>query len=138
MGPPDSPLTIGALGKAAGVGVETIRYYQRRGLLPEPTRPPGQIRRYGAREVQRLRFIRAAQDLGFSLDEVASLLTLDDGTQCAQAKDIAIQKLAVVRERLESLRRMEAALAGLVASCEKHTGEIACPLIAALGSGGAR
>lgn len=134
MSPLDSLLTIGGLAKAAGVGVETIRYYQRRGLLHGPARPPGQIRRYGSRELQRLLFIKAAQQLGFSLDEVATLLMLEDGAQCGRAKEIATQKLATVRDRLESLRRMEAALAELVASCEEHAGDIACPLIAALGS----
>jgi MerR family mercuric resistance operon transcriptional regulator len=130
----DAQVTIGGLARAADVGVETIRYYQRRGLLPEPQRPPGQVRRYGPREMQRLEFIRAAQQLGFSLDEVASLLTLEDGAHCVQAREIAAHKLAIVRDRLDALRRMEAALAELVASCEQHTGDIACPLIAALGS----
>lgn len=134
MGPQQPMLTIGAFAKAADVGVETIRYYQRRGLLPEPERPPGQIRRYGTADVQRLLFIRSAQQLGFSLDEVASLLQLEDGTRCAQAQELAARKLAVVRTRLESLRRIEAALVELVDSCEQHTGDIACPLIAALGS----
>lgn len=127
-------LTIGAVAKAAEVGVETIRYYQRRGLLREPERPPGQVRRYGPADVQRLQFIKAAQRLGFSLDDVANLLQLEDGTECAQARLLAARKLELVRERLDSLRRIEAALSSLVASCEMHQGDITCPLIVALSS----
>jgi MerR family mercuric resistance operon transcriptional regulator len=127
-------LTIGAFAKAAEVGVETIRYYQRRGLLREPERAPGQVRRYGPADVQRLQFIKAAQRLGFSLDDVAHLLQLEDGTQCAQAQQLAAHKLELVRERLDSLRRIEAALSGLVASCKTHQGDITCPLITALSS----
>ena len=73
-------LTIGVLAEAAGVNVETIRFYQRKGLLPEPDRPVGGIRRYGAADVARVRFIKSAQRLGFSLDDVAQLLRLEDGT----------------------------------------------------------
>ena len=74
--------SIGALAKAAGVNVETIRFYQRKGLLVEPRRRYGEIRRYGAGEVARVRFVKAAQRLGFSLDEIAGLLRLDDGAHC--------------------------------------------------------
>mgnify|MGYP003136621934 FL=1 len=69
-------LTIGGLAKAANVSVETIRYYQRRGLIPEPQRPPGGIRRYGATEIDRLMFVKTAQQLGFSLNEIGDLLQL--------------------------------------------------------------
>ncbi|BBM05535.1 hypothetical protein HAALTHF_21370n [Vreelandella aquamarina] len=75
-------LTIGVFAKAAGVNVETIRFYQRKGLLPEPDKPYGSIRRYGAADVTRVRFVKSAQRLGFSLDEIAELLRLDDGTHC--------------------------------------------------------
>ena len=73
-------LTIGAFAKAAGVNVETIRFYQRKGLLPEPDKPYGSIRRYGEADVARVRFVKSAQRLGFSLDEVAGLLRLDART----------------------------------------------------------
>jgi len=125
-------LTIGALAAAAGVNVETIRFYQRRGLLAEPERPPRGVRRYGAGDVARVRFVKAAQRLGFSLDEVAQLLQLDDGTRCAQAREIAERRLADVRQRLADLRRIEDALAALVARCEGARGRVACPLIASL------
>jgi MerR family transcriptional regulator, mercuric resistance operon regulatory protein len=79
-------LTIGAVAKAAGVNVETVRFYQRRALLAEPDKPYGGIRRYGADDVARVRFVKAAQRLGFSLDEIAGLLQLDDGTHCDEAR----------------------------------------------------
>ena len=75
-------LTIGAFAKAAGVNVETIRFYQRKGLLLEPDRPIGGIRRYGPTDVDRVKFVKSAQRLGFNLDEVAQLLKLEDGTHC--------------------------------------------------------
>lgn len=128
-------LTIGALAKAADVGVETIRFYQRKGLLPKPNRHYGSIRRYGAADVARLRFVKTAQRLGFSLDEIGELLKLEDGTHCAEAKAIAEQKLTAVRDKLADLVHMESALAQLVAGCRKRRGNICCPLIASLQTG---
>ena len=129
---PASTLTIGQLADAAGVHVETIRYYQRQGLLAEPARAPGAIRRYGDADVARVRFIKSAQRLGFALDEVAQLLSLDDGRQCAQARAIAEAKLADVRSRLADLRRIETALDALVDRCADGRGRKRCPLIGAL------
>lgn len=125
-------LTIGALAQAAGVGVETIRFYQRRGLLPEPARPYGSVRRYGPADVGRLRFVRRSQQLGFSLDEVAELLHLEDGTHCDEARVLAESKLARVRRKLEDLQRMADALAELVDRCCAAKGHVKCPLIAGL------
>lgn len=127
-----STFSIGALAAAAEVGVETIRFYQRRGLLAEPPRPPGGIRRYDARDLDRVRFVKAAQRLGFSLDEVGELLNLDDGTRCTQARRVAQQKLLDVRGRLSDLQRIEAALSELVGRCETARGTVSCPLIEAL------
>lgn len=124
--------TIGALAKRAGVGVETIRYYQRRGLLAEPEKPFGGIRRYGENEVRRVRFVKEGQKLGFSLDEIAELLSLDDGRHCQEAKDIALGKLAAIRERIRALRNMEKILAGLTASCAESDQAASCPIIRAL------
>lgn len=130
-------LTIGAVAKCAGVNVETIRFYQLRGLLPKPDRPYGRIRRYSDVDVARVRFVKAAQRLGFSLDEIGELLKLDDGAHCNEAADLARQRLADVRARLADLLRMEAALAKLVGKCKAQSGTISCPLIAALhGDGG--
>lgn len=129
--------TIGALAQQAAVNVETIRYYQRRGLIPEPDKPLGGIRHYAADHLRRLRFVRQAQQLGFSLDEVAELLALDDGCHCRQVEAIAIHKLAIVRERLAQFRRMEKALSTLVNQCHRNTGKLRCPLIASLETEGA-
>lgn len=131
QGNPESR-TIGAFAKAAGVNVETIRFYQRKGLLPEPQRPPGGIRRYGQADVARLRFVKAAQGLGFSLDEVAELLRLDDGEHCAQASRLAEHKLLDVRAKLADLARIEDALSRLVHACHAGEEKVSCPLIASL------
>lgn len=128
-------LTIGAFAKAAGVNVETIRFYQRRGLLPEPHRPLGGIRRYGATDVARVRFVKSAQRLGFSLDEIAQLLKLEDGAHCDEAAKIATHRLADVRARLADLARMETVLSQLVRKCHASKGKICCPLIASLQGG---
>ena len=125
-------LTIGAVAKAAGVNVETVRFYQRRTLLSEPEKPYGGIRRYAAKDVARVRFVKAAQRLGFSLDEVAGLLQLDDGTHCDEARQLAEAKLADVRQKLKDLRRIESALAALVRDCCTRRGKLSCPLIATL------
>lgn len=123
-------LTIGEFGALAGVGVETIRFYQRKRLLSEPTRQAGSIRRYGAADVERLRFIKSAQSVGFSLDEVGELLRLEDGAQCKQASALAEAKLVEIRRKLAELARMEVALSGLVKACRVDRGKVACPLIA--------
>lgn len=125
-------LTIGTFAKAAGVNVETLRFYQRRGLLAEPDKPSGSIRRYGQADIARVRFVKAAQRLGFSLDEVAGLLTLDDGTHCDDARRLAELKLADVRGKLADLRRIEKVLATLVRDCCASHGTVSCPLISTL------
>jgi MerR family mercuric resistance operon transcriptional regulator len=124
--------TIGALAQAAGVNLETIRFYQRRGLLIEPERPQGGVRRYGEPELARVRFIKSAQRLGFSLDEVTELLKLEDGSHCGQAREQGEKKLADVRARLADLQRIEQALSELVERCRSARGRVCCPLIASL------
>lgn len=125
-------LTIGAFASAAGVSVETIRFYQRKGLLPEPEKPFGSIRRYGESDVTRVRFVKSAQRLGFSLNEVTELLKLEDGAHCDEAREQAESKLADVRVKLADLRRIERVLAELVERCCAATGQVRCPLIEAL------
>lgn len=125
-------LTIGAFAKAAGVNVETIRFYQRKGLLPEPDKPYGGIRRYNETDVMRVRFMKSAQRLGFSLDEIGELLRLEDGTHCEEAGSLAEHKLKDVREKLADLTRMETALSELVCACRARKGNVSCPLIASL------
>ena len=132
MGGQAQNLSIGAFAQAAGVNVETIRFYQRRGLLPAPDKPYGSIRRYGETDVARVRFVKSAQRLGFSLDEVAGLLRLDDGTRCGEARQLAEQKLFDVRCKLADLQRIESVLAALVRDCGARRGTVSCPLIAAL------
>lgn len=127
-------LTIGVLATTAGVNVETIRFYQRKGLLTEPDRPHGGIRRYGDAEVNRIKFIKSAQRLGFSLDEVAELLKLEDGTHCDEARGLAERKLIDVRSKLDDLRRIESTLDTLVQNCCTARGNVSCPMISALQS----
>lgn len=124
--------TIGALAKKAGVNVETIRFYQRRGLLVEPVKPFKGIRHYTEQDMQRVKFIKQGQKLGFSLDEVSELLSLEDGQHCQEAKEIAFRKLVQIRERIEGLRMMETALSNLVESCSNNTNSVSCPIIQAL------
>ena len=128
-------LTIGAFAKAAGVNVETIRFYQRKGLLLEPDRPYGSIRRYGEADVARVKFVKSAQRLGFSLNEIGELLKLEDGTHCSEAAELAALRLADVRARLADLARMEIALSKLVSECCAQQGHVSCPLIDALHGG---
>lgn len=127
-------LTIGAFAQVASVNVETIRFYQRKGLLLEPDKPYGSIRRYGAADVNRVRFVKSAQRLGFSLDEIAELLRLEDGTHCDEASRLAEHKLKDVRAKLADLARMETALSHLVCACHASQANVSCPLIAALQS----
>ena len=129
-------LTIDGLAKAAQVHVETIRYYQRRGLVAIPERPPGGIRRYGSADIDRLTFVKTAQRLGFSLDEIANLLRLEDGTHCQEASALAEDKLRNVREKINRLKKIETALQEMVDRCHVHEGDITCPLIASLHTGG--
>ena len=125
-------LTIGVFAKAAGVNVETIRFYQRKGLLPRPDKPYGSIHRYGEADVTRVRFMKSAQRLGFNLDVIGELLQLEDGAQCDEASLLASSKLKDVREKLADLIRIEAALSELVRACTAANGKIFCPLIASL------
>lgn len=128
----DSLLTIGELARLSDVHIETIRFYQRRGLLAKPIRPATGIRHYGDAEIARIKFIRSAQNLGFSLDEITTLLTLEDGAQCNEASRIAQQKLSEVRSKLAHLRRMEKTLSELLGECNKTKGQVYCPLISSL------
>ena len=125
-------LTIGQVGKAAQVNVETIRYYQRLGLVAEPSREQGRIRHYGDDTVARLRFIKRAQLLGFTLDEVRNLLMLEDGQSCGATRALAEKKLNVIEARLADLTRMRKLLRGLIQECDSGKRPRACPIIATL------
>jgi MerR family mercuric resistance operon transcriptional regulator len=122
--------TIGGLAKAANVGVETVRYYQRRGLLPEPARPPGEVRRYGEEDVKRLRVIRSAQAAGFTLNEIGELIALDATDDRTRARELAQARVAAIDERIAELREARDALAGLASDCaSKKRGP--CPILRA-------
>ncbi len=110
-------LTIGRLAREAGVNVETVRYYQRRGLLPEPPRPAGGIRRYPHATVARIRFIKRAQRLGFTLTEIGELLSLGDG-HCDEVQALARRKCAAIEARIRDLETMAVALRALLSQCE--------------------
>jgi MerR family mercuric resistance operon transcriptional regulator len=120
--------TIGGLAKAARVGVETVRYYQRRGLLPEPARPPGEVRRYGEQDVRRLRFIRSAQAAGFTLNEIGELLALDAADDRARARALAQARVAALDARIAELQEARDALAGLATACASKRGG-PCPIL---------
>lgn len=129
---PPEPLTIGRLARAAGVGIETIRYYQQRGLLPVPS-TVGAYRHYPRVMIERIRFIKRAQELGFSLDEITELLRLEDGSDRGSVRRISAARLQQIEQKLADLRRMQKALKHLLSQCE-HTGSnLPCPIIATLG-----
>ena len=128
-------MTIAALARAGGVGVETVRYYQRRGLIAEPTRPEGPglgggIRRYCEDDVRRLRFIRSAQSAGFTLEEIAELLSLDAVGERSRAREMAHARIAALDARIAELTAARAALSRLAAECA--SGDAGpCPIITA-------
>lgn len=125
-------LTIGKLAAAAGVNVETIRYYQRIGLLDEPAKPLSGHRRYSDEMLKRLRFIKRAQALGFTLSEVAGLLTLDRSCACAETRALAARKLALIELKMADLASMRDVLGRLAQQCDAEDGGAICPIIEAL------
>jgi len=127
-------MTIGQLAKAAGVGVETIRYYQRRGLMAVPPRPLGAARRYPDETLARLAFIRRAQEMGFTLEEISSLIELP-ASDCVTGFGYAKAKHAELGERIEALTRMRARLAGYIERSVKRV-DGACPFLSALNGAG--
>ncbi len=127
-----SELTIGRLARAADVGIETIRYYQRRNLLPTPDPEGGAFRYYQATLIERIRFIKRAQNLGFSLDEIFTLLQLEDGADRKAIRKTTGERLAEIRNKIVDLQRMEGVLAHLIHECEATGRAKSCPIIAAL------
>jgi MerR family mercuric resistance operon transcriptional regulator len=120
------------LANEAGVHVETVRYYQAIGVLPKPRRERGRIAHYGPPDLKRLRFIKRAQALGFSLEEVSLLLGLSDGKHCAETKVLAEKKLAMVGEKIADLAAIKTALDELVSECARGGRGRGCPIIEAL------
>lgn len=128
------PLSIGQLAKRAGVGVETVRFYERQGLLAEPERKQSGYRQYPEDVVARLRFIRRAKELGFSLKEIAELIALrrDPDTTCADVKQRAQAKLDGIEAKIRDLQRIKQALLQVTASCRGRGPTSACPILEAL------
>lgn len=122
-------LTISGLAAAAEVSIETVRYYQRRGLLHEPARPPGGVRRYANADVDQLRFIKRAQAMGFTLEEIRSLLRLRTQNACNATRALAVSKLRLVDTSIRELQKLREELAQLVAACDANAGESLCPVI---------
>jgi len=127
-------LSIGQVARRAGVGVETVRFYEREGLLEEPARRASGYRQYPEEGVKHIRFIKRAQQLGFSLKEIAELLTLrvDGQTECSQVKERAAAKLAEVERKIVELRRMRQALLHVTSLCAGEGPKCRCPLLDAL------
>ena len=130
---PDRGFTIGRLARAADVGVETVRYYQQRKLLPVPA-TQGSFRRYDEGLVQRIRFIKRAQELGFALEEIRELLRLNDGTDRRAIRRISTARLNQIEDKLTDLNRMRTALKHLIAECESAETSRPCPIIETLSS----
>ena len=123
---------IGKIAKLAGVHVETIRYYQRRGLITEPDKPHMGYRRYPAEIVKHIRFIKRAQALGFTLNKVAVLLRLEGVRACAKTRALAVRKMTLIDHKLTGLTAMRAALASLVQQCDAGLQAKGCPIIQVL------
>ncbi len=125
----ESGLTIGKLARQAGVNVETIRYYQRVGLIQEPVKPLEGYRCYLPETIARVCFIKRAKELGFTLKEIADLLTLEDG-HCQEVRELAEHKRTIIAQRMDDLQAMESALDKLIKQCKRNKDESAtCAII---------
>ena len=122
-------LTIGMLAKRGGVHVETIRYYERRDLLDQPSKPDGGFRRYPEEAVKRILFIKRAQALGFTLGEIHDLLALDERKACTETRGIAARKLGMIEKKIADLSKIRKALTRLVRSCDQSEVGTSCPVI---------
>ena len=122
---------IGQLAAAAGVNVETVRYYERRGLLEQPNKPFHGYRQYPENALFRILFVKRAQQLGFTLSEIFTLLTLSSDN-CSDVKELAQSKLALIQNKIIALKRLEESLTNLIGECRRNPGEARCPIIQAL------
>lgn len=127
-------MMVGKLAKAAGVNIETIRYYERRGLLPEPIRKDSGYRLYSQEDVRRLQFILRAKELGFSLREIEELLELrvDAKTNCDEVREQTEAKISVIEQKIADLERMQEVLVKLAAACRNKGATDECPILEAL------
>ena len=124
-------MRIGQIARSAGVHVETIRYYQRIGLINLPKKPHRGVRSYNDDDFRRLRFIRRAQRLGFSLEDIRALLDLSS-SDCQQVQELAEQKLKLVKGKLKELRKIQSALTKTIQECAKREKPESCPIIESL------
>ena len=133
-------LRIGEVATRSGVSIDTIRYYERRRLLPRAERSRGGFRLYGPEAVERLRFIKQAQEIGFSLDEIGDLLATGGATECRKVRDLLRAKLEEVDARIEAMRKFRRSLANHLTACErelKRRGDAArCPVVIEIAGGG--
>ncbi len=132
-------MTIGKLAEAASVNIQTVRYYERRGLIPEPARTASGYRQYAPDAIVRIRFIKRAQDLGFSLREIEDLLALrvHKDAACEAVEQKARTKIAVVDQKISELRALRGVLVELAAACETRQPTGDCPILEALDTPGA-
>jgi MerR family transcriptional regulator, mercuric resistance operon regulatory protein len=128
MRPGNPTFTISRLARDAGVNIETVRYYQRRGLMPLQAQRNG-IRRYNEKDTERLRFIKRAQSMGFSLEEVRSLIQLRQNPSCRATRAIAIEKLKALDEQIVHLQELRDELASMADRCARNSVEGVCPVI---------
>jgi MerR family mercuric resistance operon transcriptional regulator len=123
----NSRTTISRAAQRAGVGIETIRYYQRRGLIEEPVKPVEGYRLYPEQTIAQVRFIKRAQELGFSLKEVKTLVELGD-EKCLETRDLALLKLELVKTKIRDLQSIENNLKDLICYCDNRREDEACPI----------
>ncbi|WP_298855673.1 MerR family transcriptional regulator [uncultured Ruegeria sp.] len=123
---------IGEASRQSGIGIETIRYYEREGIVPKPERASNNRRMYATQDIGRLRFLKKCRDLGFPLADARTLLELSEGDSedCQSVKDLAEHHVLNVREKIEELERLEAALTELTANCD--SGNVSCPMLSQL------
>lgn len=128
------PLTIGKVAREAGVGVETVRFYERQGLIEEPPRRPSGYRQYPPETISRIRFVRRAKELGFTLKEIKELFSLraSGRSRCADVRRRAEEKVEDIQQKVRDLQKMEKALVGLVATCDGRSPVTECPILKAL------
>lgn len=126
-----TPVTIGGLARRAAVNVETIRFYERKGLIAQPRRPLSGYRRYDAQTADRIRFIQQAQELGFTLNEIKQLLSLriDTSTSCAEVKAKSEEKITDIDRKLATLERMRRALVEITRTCSGAGPTSDCPIL---------
>ncbi|WP_170519873.1 MerR family transcriptional regulator [Ruegeria atlantica] len=128
-------IAIGEASRQSGVGIETIRYYEREGIVPKPARAPNNRRLYSAHDVGRLRFLKKCRGLGFPLADAKTLLDLSEGggEDCRTVKEMADLHISKVRDKIRELRRLETALNELTANCD--SGNVSCPMLSQLQTG---